>query len=157
MTGQELEPQTKTFVRSKGRGWGVQCKAHRRDGARCTRWAIVGGYVCPKHGGSAPQVRAGARARLRALAPMAVDVIATAMTEGKPAEQLRAARFVLKYSGITPANIRAEAKSRGERAALPQGAPVSTDDEIERLLEGLRHGEAAGLEGGDQEAPALEA
>lgn len=44
--------------------WAVKCRAHRRDGALCTRWAIRGGYVCPKHGGASPQARRKARERL---------------------------------------------------------------------------------------------
>lgn len=44
--------------------WAVRCRAHRRDGAPCKRWAIRGGYVCPKHGGASPQARRKARERL---------------------------------------------------------------------------------------------
>lgn len=130
-------PNVREFKRSQGRGWGVQCKQIKRDGCRCGRWAIRGGFVCFKHGGQLPVVRASANARLRAMAPLAVQVIERAMTEGKPAERFRAARYVLRYSGIAPANVRTT-QSRGERAALGQGAPTpSPDDEIEALLSGL--------------------
>ena len=44
--------------------WAVRCRGHRRDGSRCKRWAIRGGYVCPSHGGRAPQVRRAAGLRL---------------------------------------------------------------------------------------------
>jgi hypothetical protein len=41
------------------------CKAHSsQTGERCKRYAIVGGDVCPTHGGSAPQVREAARKRI---------------------------------------------------------------------------------------------
>lgn len=43
-----------------------QCTAHKRNGARCTRWAIAGGTTCPSHGGSAPAVKAAAQRRLLA-------------------------------------------------------------------------------------------
>jgi hypothetical protein len=31
----------------------IRCRARRTDGRLCRRWAIRGGAVCPKHGGSA--------------------------------------------------------------------------------------------------------
>ena len=40
-----------------------RCTAHRGDGQSCEAWAIVGGFVCRAHGGSAPQVRHEARIR----------------------------------------------------------------------------------------------
>lgn len=57
----------------------VRCQAHTSAGKPCKRWAIVGGFVCPTHGGSAPQVRAAANRRLLALAPRAVQVLADLM------------------------------------------------------------------------------
>jgi hypothetical protein len=44
--------------------WAIRCRAHRGDGSPCGRWAIRGGYVCPKHGGASPQARRKARERL---------------------------------------------------------------------------------------------
>jgi hypothetical protein len=50
-----------------------RCRAHStRSGERCKKAAILGGTVCATHGGSAPQVRARADERLRALQPAAV-------------------------------------------------------------------------------------
>lgn len=40
-----------------------RCHARRSDGQSCRAWAIVGGFVCRVHGGSAPQVRREARIR----------------------------------------------------------------------------------------------
>ena len=40
-----------------------QCVARRRDGERCTRWAVKGATVCPTHGGSIGRVRAAAARR----------------------------------------------------------------------------------------------
>lgn len=39
----------------------------------CGRWAIAGGTVCPKHGGSAPQVKKAAQARLTELLERKVE------------------------------------------------------------------------------------
>jgi hypothetical protein len=44
--------------------WAVRCRGHRPDGSRCKRWSIRGGFVCPTHGGRAPQVRRAAQRRL---------------------------------------------------------------------------------------------
>ena len=42
----------------------VRCVAHRKsDGRPCGSFAVHGGVVCTKHGGSAPQVRRAADAR----------------------------------------------------------------------------------------------
>lgn len=48
--------------------WAIKCRAHRGDGSLCKRWSIRGGFCCPSHGGSAPQVRRKARERLVELA-----------------------------------------------------------------------------------------
>jgi len=45
--------------------WGVRCRAHRTsDGQPCAAWSVRGAYVCVKHGGAAPQVRAKAEYRM---------------------------------------------------------------------------------------------
>lgn len=43
-----------------------------RTGKPCQRWAILGGTVCPMHGGSAPQVKAAAQLRIEDLRPKAI-------------------------------------------------------------------------------------
>lgn len=43
-----------------------RCRARRSNGQPCRAWAIRGGFVCRKHGGAAPQVRAKAEARVLA-------------------------------------------------------------------------------------------
>lgn len=43
--------------------WAVRCTARRSSGEPCGRWSVVGGFVCPSHGGRAPQVRAAAERR----------------------------------------------------------------------------------------------
>src|SRR5579875_402932 len=40
-----------------------RCRAHRTEGAPCRGWAMVGGFVCRAHGGTAPQVRYAAYVR----------------------------------------------------------------------------------------------
>jgi len=55
---------TRARMKSSWRRWRERCSGRRRDGQRCRAWAIPGGFVCPLHGGSAPQVRIAARRRL---------------------------------------------------------------------------------------------
>lgn len=74
----------------------IRCQAHTSSGKPCRAWAIVGGFVCRTHGGSAPQVRAAANRRLLALAPRAVQVIADLLehAESEPV-RLKAATELL--------------------------------------------------------------
>jgi hypothetical protein len=44
--------------------WDEPCSALRRDGQPCQAPTIKGGFVCRRHGGSAPQVRIAAQRRL---------------------------------------------------------------------------------------------
>ena len=68
-----------------------------RTGHPCKRWAILGGSVCPTHGGSAPQVKASAMERLRALQGPAVDTMDYLMQQRStfPSTAYAAARDVL--------------------------------------------------------------
>jgi CTP:molybdopterin cytidylyltransferase MocA len=88
----------------------MQCTAHsKRTGKPCTRYAIAGGNVCIMHGGSAPQVKASAAARLAALVDPAIGVLAANMKDRKknPAVAQRAAEDVLDRAvGKTPETIR---------------------------------------------------
>jgi hypothetical protein len=74
----------------------VRCRAHTSSGKPCKRWAIVGGFVCATHGGTAPQVRRKANERILALAPRAAQIIA-ALAEGSQSDvvRLRAAQDIL--------------------------------------------------------------
>jgi hypothetical protein len=51
----------------------ARCSATNRKGTRCERPTIPGGTVCRFHGGAAPQVKAAAMDRLRALQHPAID------------------------------------------------------------------------------------
>ncbi len=54
-----------------------RCTAHsKQTGQRCGHRAILGGTVCRHHGGSAPQVKEAAHARLEALQNAAINTIA---------------------------------------------------------------------------------
>lgn len=79
----------------------VTCTAKKRNGKPCGLPPIKGGTVCHKHGGSAPQVRAKANERLRAmvlpaLAELRKIIDSPAATD---ADKLRAIQMVLQRTG----------------------------------------------------------
>ena len=79
------------------------CSAHTRLGAPCGRWAILGGTVCPSHGGAAPQTRAKAEERLRALVTPSITAVSNIIDHGdSDAVRLAAARYVLELAGYKP-------------------------------------------------------
>ena len=51
------------------------CTARWKNGEPCGSKAIRGGNVCRMHGGGAPQVKAAAAARLRAMVDPALGVL----------------------------------------------------------------------------------
>lgn len=100
----------------------VKCRAHTsKKGTPCKRWAIKGGVVCPYHGGSAPQVKAKAAARLLALQNDAVSILDRAMKNGAKNKidmplAVTAAKDVLDRTGM-------HAKTSIELSA-PDGGPI---------------------------------
>jgi ethanolamine utilization microcompartment shell protein EutL len=108
-----------------------QCTAtSTTSGERCRRAAILGGTVCPFHGGSAPAVKRKAAERLAALQDPAVDALHRSLEaqtrqldrkgrvrvlgDDHPT-QIRAATAVLDRTGLGPSqtvDVRA-----GERLA----------------------------------------
>lgn len=84
---------------------GVQCSARSvTTGQRCKRWAIRGGTVCPKHGGSAPQVVAAAKKRLQAMADAAAGRLGHFAFDDGVAENtaLAATNSILDRAGLSP-------------------------------------------------------
>lgn len=82
----------------------ARCTAKNKRGEPCRRDAIRGGSVCRTHGGAAPQVKAAAEARLRALADPSIGVLEFALNQKSrnlPAA-LSAAKDVLDRSGFKP-------------------------------------------------------
>lgn len=108
--------QTRTGAASLG-GLTRQCTATAKTtGERCTRHALIGGFVCGFHGGNAPQVQAARRERLLAMADPAIAALQRALeSHGPPCEHcgrsdgdrdpnvIRAAQIVLDRCGFSPA------------------------------------------------------
>src|SRR5437879_6262283 len=79
----------------------MQCKAKsKQSGVQCKRHAIAGGNVCPFHGGGAPQVKAAALERLKALQPLAITIIEEQLGSEDPKIQLSVALEVLDRTGV---------------------------------------------------------
>ena len=73
-----------------------RCKATNRQGNRCGKLPIPGGTVCRMHGGGAPQVKAAAMERLRALQDPAIDRLAALIAqEAFPTVAYAASRDIL--------------------------------------------------------------
>jgi hypothetical protein len=82
-----------------------RCTATARSGERCGRSPALGATVCYYHGGAAPQVKAKAQERLRALQHPAIDALARALEQRTDlAAALRAALAVLDRTGLGPRN-----------------------------------------------------
>lgn len=137
--------------------WGYQCTRIKRNGDRCGNWAIVGSYVCRKHGGQLPVVREAARRRLAILAIDATRVLSNLLTEcDDPRIQLRTAKLVLGYNGINWRTLQQTNDGRTpalEAAGAPLVATSSTiDKEIEALLTYIDGAEQRLLEAGVETA-----
>src|SRR5271167_1693381 len=83
----------------------MQCTAKsKRSQLRCKKDAILGGNVCQRHGGGAPQVKRSAALRLAMLVDPAIGVLATSLRQKKDKRlALTAAQDVLNRNGYKSA------------------------------------------------------
>jgi hypothetical protein len=108
-----------------------RCKARSKQSKkRCRKVPLLGGTVCEKHGGAAPQVKAAAEARvLKALVPPAVNRLAELIQQrDSPAVAVRAINSVLDRTGF----------GRGSSRADVDESPLS-EDELIALLRDLKN------------------
>ena len=83
----------------------MQCKATNRQGKRCGRHAIAGGFVCNLHGGNAPQVKAKAQLRLMALVDPSITRLNEIITKSKHHPSVvSACKDILDRAGFRPAD-----------------------------------------------------
>ena len=120
-----------------------QCTAKAKStGKRCQRAPIKGGSVCPKHGGSAPQVKEKARLRLAFLVDPSIETLADFLKpesrEKHPSQALGAAKDVLDRTGHkTPDEVNMGIIHAGTTLDLDAVKGVSTE-KIEITREVLR-------------------
>src|SRR5215207_1399204 len=82
------------------------CTAHRSNGEPCHAYAIRGGNVCPKHGGSTPQVRKAAMRRLHAASDwLMAELLEIARSAESEAVRLAAIRDALDRAGYKPDQV----------------------------------------------------
>ncbi|GAB3985676.1 hypothetical protein V1634_29750 [Plantactinospora veratri] len=108
-----------------------RCTAHNRKGRLCRMYAIPGGTVCLRHGGSAPQVRKAAALRLLALADPAITALAKVVrdTGTSDADRIRAATAILDRAGLGPSS-KVEMGTEPHHGFL--AAVIRTDGVIDR-------------------------
>jgi hypothetical protein len=109
-----------------------QCTATNRNGERCGRASIVGGFVCNLHGGSAPQVKETAQRRLEALVDPALRTLRDAVECGDLALALRASRDILDRAGL-PRGVTMTVQSASRD--VPPWAAFLTDEELASVAE----------------------
>jgi hypothetical protein len=84
----------------------VRCRAHRRNGEPCGRYATRGAAVCQVHGAGAPHVREAARQRLEELILPALATLRRVVTSGETdTVSLAAARDILDRTGLKAADL----------------------------------------------------
>ena|SRR3990167_8898735 len=77
----------------------MRCSATRRNGDQCGSKPIRGGTVCRMHGGGAPQVKAKAAERLKALQPKAITTLDQLLDRTEfPTVQFQAAKAVIDWT-----------------------------------------------------------
>lgn len=83
----------------------------KSTGGPCTRWAILGGFVCPVHGGSTPVVKEAAKNRLMEIADPAIYglrmVVVDLNAEWERAVGLDDAARVAHLMSLAPSLVRA--------------------------------------------------
>lgn len=131
----------------------------RSTGERCKRAAIKGGFVCPSHGGAAPQVQKSARERLLELADPAIAALSKIVQDehNDDSTRLRAALGILDRTGYGPGQTvtvqtskwddmfegvigidRSGLPESNEPAALPRGGeenPLGSEDYEQHALD----------------------
>lgn len=96
------------------------CAARTRAGTRCHLAVPAGSRYCERHGDPAERARQKVAARLRALAPRALEALQALMDQAEQdAVRLQAARDVLDRAGY-------KAPSRHEVSG-PAGHPVAVE------------------------------
>jgi hypothetical protein len=110
-----------------------QCNAKSsRSGKRCRAPAIRGGSVCQAHGGSAPQVRHAAAARVAHLVDSAITGLEKALKSKNEAIALRAVQDILDRN-----NMKGDAFIRLLNPDAGQPAGLQLSEEMLARMEAL--------------------
>lgn len=127
-----------------------RCTAKTSAGKPCKRWAIVGGNVCPTHGGSAPQVREAARRRILSTVERNLVTAQAMIDDPKIPAGVRARLLVdmLDRAGLKAADVHALVAA--DTVAPDLDAAMRDALEARGLLPGAEDGDQGGGEDDDQ-------
>lgn len=95
-----------------------RCTSHNRLGKPCGRQPIMGGFVCPTHGGRAPRVKAAAARRLQLEAATQAAATLGLPIDISPSEALLAE---VQWTAGHVAWLRARVQALGEAEPGPEG------------------------------------
>lgn len=99
-----------------------RCRAHNRSGSQCGLAPTVGATVCKWHGGAAPQVRAKAEERIRALVDPALDRLAKLLEDQSSGVALGAVKDVLDRAGyVAKQQVEVTMRQHAEKMAADLG------------------------------------
>ena len=112
-----------------------RCTAHNRSGARCRRAPILGGTVCDRHGGKAPQTKKAARQRLAEMVDPALNELEELLTMRKesPAVVLGAVNTILDRAGYKPTDRVALTALVGATPLDPENLRRMSDEDLVTL------------------------
>lgn len=118
---------------------GARCSAHRTNGDPCNAFAIKGGTVCNKHGGSAPQVKKKAAERIQEAADPAAANLVRWMGDPKVdmTTRVRIAQDLLDRAGVSK-NAKVEVDvgiRRYEQLAASGGILMDIPDEDDDVVD----------------------
>lgn len=80
----------------------ITCTATNRQGKRCGKSPVPGAAVCRMHGGAAPQVKAKAEERLRALQAPALAALEDLIENADARTRVKIAEMVFDRTGLHP-------------------------------------------------------
>jgi hypothetical protein len=141
----------------------------KTTGERCGRAPIVGGFVCPIHGGKIPAVQKSARERLLAMVDPALDALLRFLRQSPPCEVcgrsdadrdpvvLRAAQMVLDRTGFHPSLTVEQTSTPNRLAGLSLAAIADHAEAIARRARAAADAEAAQLQDAQRTIKALDA
>lgn len=119
----------------------TRCRAHKKTGEQCKKWAILGATVCRVHGGATPRVKKKAAERIAEAADDAAALLVKFMED--PAHDVKVRTQIAQdllnragYSGKNSVDLKVsifdEAVANGE---FLMDLGEASEEEAERFME----------------------
>lgn len=117
--------------------WRQRCRAKNRKGARCSRWALAGAFVCKLHGAASPKARKAAAVRLLELFHAGADVVESELPQLDPHSRAQlgvAAMRIALAAGVVPGTAAGpRVESTDATASAAAELAFATDAELDAL------------------------